>query len=144
MRHDRMATQRHERIAARRGQQIGDRYGHVMWEPPAEPDWDDVIDNVLPHLGLWTGLGTYERAVAFLQGFDFARGRRMHPLMQRWAEEHYGVTNIGWPSSLVYLATGRPTAAELWPERASELSVAEDQAARELLQQALDDIRSEL
>lgn len=111
----------------------------VPYEPPSEPGWDFVVDEVLPRVGMWTGGGTYAQAYCFVIGFEAARGGRISPLLQNWVDDRYGKTNIGWPWVLVRLALGIPR-EELVGPGVANLSPDDDRAAREMLAQALRDL----
>lgn len=111
--------------------------------PPPAPDWDYVLNHVLPRLSLWTGRETYERAVCFVQGFDLARGGGLNRLLQAWAIERYGATNIAWPWILVRLTVNTPRDA-VERRDLGELTAEEDREALALLRQALGDVAASL
>ncbi|WP_145230572.1 hypothetical protein [Rudaeicoccus suwonensis] len=106
---------------------------------PERPDWDYVIDHVLTRISMFTK-PTYESAVAFVEGFDFARGDEVHPLMQAWAVERFGKTNLGWPLILAHLVLHVPhyvpgPGTGPFPQEV-------DRAAIALLRQALREVTS--
>lgn len=103
------------------------------------PDWDYVVDRVLPRLGMWTGKPTFERAVCFVQGFDLALGSEMNTRLQAWAEARYGKSNIGWPWLLIRLTLGTPRDV-LEGRDLGGLTDEEDADACALLQQALQEL----
>lgn len=92
---------------------------------------------------MWTGRETYERAVCFLSGFDLARGSQLNPLLQAWAHERYGETNIGWPWALIRLTLNTPRDV-LEGRDLGNLTPEEDQEALALLRQALRDVSATL
>jgi hypothetical protein len=92
---------------------------------------------------MWTGRETYERAVCFVEGFDLARGGGLNRLLQAWAVERYGPTNIAWPWILIRLTVNTPRDA-VEGRDLGELTPEEDRAALTLLKQALGDVAAGL
>lgn len=111
----------------------------VSFKPPESPDWNYVVDNVLPRLGMWTGRATFERAVCFIEGFDLATGSGMTPKLTAWTRARYGDTNIGWPWVLIRLTLDTPR-TDLDGRDLGSLSPHEDKAALDLLAEALREV----
>ncbi len=70
-------------------------------------DWTEVLDLVEHRLGIWTGRGTYMRAVALLTGFDLALGG---DTLERFGatvyQRHPDAGPTGWPWLVLAETTG--------------------------------------
>jgi hypothetical protein len=75
----------------------------AVFFPSSPRDWQWVCHTVLPRIGMYTGRISFDRTVAFLEGFDAAQDVSIRAMMNNRCEERLGhqtplgsSVNNGW------------------------------------------------
>jgi hypothetical protein len=73
--------------------------------------WDELIDNVGPHAGMFVGRARYALVRSFVEGFGAAKDDDVLHGFQQWLSsqpQHRAIRNFAWSSLLLH---------EVFPER---------------------------